>query len=346
MSQAKQIVQFNSFVAGLITEATELTYPPNSSFDEENCVLSVKGNRRRRLGIDFEEDYVLSTFGLTDAQLTEGQAIYSFNWSAVGGKGTRNFVMVQLGKTLYFYDLASTPISSGLKGFTVNLDTHLAPSASTAALDRVSCVVGRGDLFVVSPSIKPLQITYNEDLETITVVETEIRIRDFDGVNDGLKVDAEQASLSVLHHYNLLNQGWFATPEGMDPLAVFKSESGVYPANNIQWFLFKKVTGARRSSGTGSWNSTEGGEPDTKSIRLLSVGTTQAPQGHYILDPFYKEERKEVVVNIGDEGINLLELRQAPRPHHRLRSHEGIVHRPIVIMYSTNHAFPVTVHFR
>jgi len=45
---------FNTFVAGLITEAGPLTFPENSSKDELNCVLSRKGNRRRRLGVDYE----------------------------------------------------------------------------------------------------------------------------------------------------------------------------------------------------------------------------------------------------------------------------------------------------
>lgn len=289
MSQVKQIVQFNNFVAGYITEATELTYPPNSSYDEENCVLSVKGNRSRRLGFDFEDDYSLSSYTATDTEL-ETFAIYTYSWGAVSGDGDRNFLVVQLGATLRFYDIAQEPLSSGLKSFTVNLDSHLAPSAVTASEDRVSCAVGRGDLFVVSPTIIPLQIIYDPDLDDITVAEVDIRIRDYDGIDDGLEVDEEPTTLSDEHHYNLLNQGWFATPSGMDPIDKFFTEASTYPANNLQWYLAKKVAGARQSTGTTStWNNNQGGEPDTVTLRKLAIGSTQAPKGHFILDPFYKD---------------------------------------------------------
>jgi hypothetical protein len=289
MAQAKQVTQFNNFTAGLITEATELTFPPNSSYDEDNCVLSVKGNRKRRLGFDFEDDYTLSSFSATDTEL-ETFAIYTYNWTAVGGDGDKNFLVVQLGHYLYFFDNAEDPLSGGEHASTVNLNSYLAPDSTTAEEDRVSCAVGRGDLFVVSPSIEPLQITYDVDSDTISAAEVDINVRDFDGIDDSLDVDDEQVSLSNEHHYNLLNQGWFPTPEGMDPLSVFYTEASTYPANNLQWFQAKKVAGARKSSGTtATWSNSQTGEPDTIALRRLSIGTTKAPRGHYIIDPFYKD---------------------------------------------------------
>lgn len=251
--------------------------------------MSIKGSRSRRLGFDFEDDYVLSSYTATDTEL-ETFAIYTYSWGAVAGDGDRNFLVVQLGSTLRFYDIASEPLSDGLKSFTVDLDSHLAPSAVSAEEDRVSCAVGRGDLFVVSPTIVPIQITYDPDTDDITVTEVDIRIRDFDGVDDGLDVDEEPTSLTDEHNYNLLNQGWFVTPQGMDPVDVYFNESSAYPANNLQWFLAKKIAGARKSFGTtATWSNAEGGEPDTISLRKLAIGSTQAPRGHYILDPFYKD---------------------------------------------------------
>lgn len=272
MAQAKQIQQVNSFVAGLITEATELTFPPNASYDELNCVLSIKGSRRRRLGIDFEPDYALSSFSATDSEMADF-AISTFTWKAVGSQGNLNFLAVQWGDTLYFYDFGSNVLSSNEKSFTVDLSAYLAPSATVASRTRLSYACGRGDLFIVSPVILPLQITYDADADTISVSEVEIRIRDFDGIDDGLEVDEETGTLTTEHHYNLLNQGWFEGQDGYDPINGYHSTAGNYPANNIQWISAKNANGS----------------VNTALLRRIPAGTTEAPKGHFILDPFYKD---------------------------------------------------------
>ena len=59
MSRAETAKIYRTFVKGLITEASPLTYPENASIDEDNMILYRKGNRSRRLGIDFESGYSL-----------------------------------------------------------------------------------------------------------------------------------------------------------------------------------------------------------------------------------------------------------------------------------------------
>ena len=49
----------NTFVKGLITEAGELTFPPDASVDELNCDLRRDGSRRRRKGAAKETNNVL-----------------------------------------------------------------------------------------------------------------------------------------------------------------------------------------------------------------------------------------------------------------------------------------------
>ena len=44
---------YRSFVKGLITEASPLTFPENASIDEKNFVLNRDGSRSRRLGVDY-----------------------------------------------------------------------------------------------------------------------------------------------------------------------------------------------------------------------------------------------------------------------------------------------------
>lgn len=59
MPRAETAKIYRTFVKGLITEASPLTYPENASTDEDNMILSRRGNRARRLGVDFETNYVL-----------------------------------------------------------------------------------------------------------------------------------------------------------------------------------------------------------------------------------------------------------------------------------------------
>ena len=225
MAQAKQIAQFNSFVAGLITEATELTYPKNSSLDEDNCVLNIKGNRTRRKGVEFEDNYQLSSFNVSDTNL-ESFAINTFTWLSANSTDI-NLLVVQLGSTLYFYDFGYTPLSSGLKSFTVNLDSYLSPAGISSSTHRCNFTVARGDLFVVNENIEPLHIVYNSNTDTITVEKLTIQIRDFAGVNDGLAADARTSAYNANHYYNLLNQGWILHLAGMTLSMLMLMEAAV-----------------------------------------------------------------------------------------------------------------------
>ena len=59
MSRAETTKLYRTFVKGMVTEASPLTYPEDASYDEDNMILYRKGNRSRRLGIDFEPGYTL-----------------------------------------------------------------------------------------------------------------------------------------------------------------------------------------------------------------------------------------------------------------------------------------------
>lgn len=272
------IQPYVSFVRGLITEASELTYPENASQDELNCILEKKGNRTRRLGIDFETGYSESTQDFTTAEITEN-AMASGVWKAVAGDGNLNFVVVQVGNTLLFYDAGSVPLSSGLKSFTVDLSTYTASGATQPELVQVEMASGKGYLFITSERIDPIYITHDPDLDTITVTECNIEIRDFDGVDDGLEIDETPVTLSTLHNYNLNNQGWYIDdvrldgPSIGDPLTKFFNSEGEYPSNSYVWWLMKDL----QAQFNPEWRET------------LPRGTTEAPKGHYILNPFYKD---------------------------------------------------------
>jgi hypothetical protein len=205
VTRARKDKLYRSFTKGLITEAGFLTYPEDSSTDELNTVISRKGNRSRREGIDFEEN----STGV-DLEITASSTVSEYFWRAPGNKSSLNFIVVQVDGVLYFFDATTTPLSAGKKTFTVNLIDFKSPTATTSQIANVnvSMSAGKGYLFVANEYIDPFTIEYDPKTDTIETVRIYILMRDFDGVNDGLPNDAEPSTLSKEHKYNLRNQGW------------------------------------------------------------------------------------------------------------------------------------------
>lgn len=266
---------FNTFVAGLITEAGPLTFPENASKDELNCELFRKGNRRRRKGVDYENNGALSTPTPSDATVA-GQAVFSEVWTSVAGSGTRNFLVIQVDATLYFYDLSSTPLSDGVKSFTQSISGFAASGATDIGKEPLFMVSGRGLLFCASEKVEPFSIEYDPDADTITATQTSLQIRDFDGLVESpvLTNDEEPVTLSTTHEYNLRNQGWNKPGAGEpEPIDTFFSSLSVYPPNSKQWWVGKDGVDVF----------------DPSLLVKFDTGNTLAVRGHYLLNPFFKD---------------------------------------------------------
>ena len=91
MAQSLSQKAVNNFVKGLITEAAELTFPEGASVDESNCDLRRDGTRRRRLGVAYEGSNALSSFTLSNSELTT-----TGNWINVGGNANLEFLVLQI----------------------------------------------------------------------------------------------------------------------------------------------------------------------------------------------------------------------------------------------------------
>jgi len=273
MPRNESLKVYNTFVGGLVTEATPLTFPENASLDALNVVFDSDGNVQRRLGMDYEASATVTSESIVQT-LWDTKAIGIFEWKEVGGDGDLHFLVVQVNTILYFYDISSTPVSANKKSFTVSLTSFTAPAATDVGSERISVAYGKGLLFVVSKKIKPFFIEYSASGDSITSTETNLLIRDFDGVDDSLDIDEEIATLSDEHNYNLKNQGWLS-PGGSvaEPIAVYFSSQSKYPGNNKQWFIAK--------------NSTDDFDPSD--LAKIFFGNTLAPRGHYIFDPFNQD---------------------------------------------------------
>ncbi len=179
---------YNTFVGGLVTESTPLTFPENAVQDALNCIFDKKGDIRRRLGVNYEASATSTSKSIAESTW-QTQAVGSFEWKEVAGDGNRHFLVVQVDTTLYYFDINSQPVSGNLKAFTTDLSSFAAPAATDIGSELVDVSYGKGYLFVASKKIKPFYVTYNPGGDSITNTEIAIEIRDFDGVNDSLDID-------------------------------------------------------------------------------------------------------------------------------------------------------------
>lgn len=304
---------YRNFTKGLITEASVLTYPENACTDLDNCILYRKGNISRRLGLNIEDGWATNN-QITDPNLLQQSAINTYKWEAVGNDINVNFLVQQVGLTVYFYDMSATPLSSGLKPFVLSLSAFLGPNPdpTLAAQTDVTFASGKGYLFIVGEKIEPITVEYVQATNTLITQRVYIQIRDFDGLDDGLAIDEETTVLSDYHHYNLLNQGWVdAGNPGGGPVVSFFNQQGTqsskfdppetpinsyhtavgrYPGNNKQWWL-------ARDSTTNAF--------DPALLNTIFFSSSKAPRGRFVLDAFYKDRGEfSGVGNIAPEVNN------------------------------------------
>jgi hypothetical protein len=269
----------NNFVKGLITEATGLNFPENACTSTFNCRFSQVGEVRRRLGLDYEVGFSSTT------QERKSAVISEYVWGAVAGTGNVNFAVVQIGKDIHFYQISSLgALSAGKKSFTIDLEDYQVVGSPKVKRAPASFTSGKGFLFIAHPYCNTLYVEYSAEDDDITVNEYRVEIRDFEGVEDGLRLEERPTTLSNEHKYNLYNQGWYkfvhTANEGAgedDPIARFFEYKGEYPNNCDIWWLYK--------------NEFEAFKPN-ETFGKVHVGNTPAPKGHFILKAF-REDRSE-----------------------------------------------------
>lgn len=259
----------NNFSGGLNTQATGLNFPPNACTDTLNCIHHELGYIKRRPGFDFEDNYELKTINRS------GFAVSNFFWRNVSGDGTVNLKVLQVGSTLYFYLPTSEGFSAGALVTTVDLTDFSPSGAPSPATSECQYASGLGHLFVTHPNLDPFRISYDPDTETATAVAITVKIRDTEGIDDGLDVDERPTAATNAHKYNLYNQGWYASTY----YAQWDAGRSDFPSNADTWWLFK--------------NFDDAFDLTTVSSVLYDRGTTQSARGHYILEAF-NQDRSDV----------------------------------------------------
>jgi len=99
MARQTIVSEFNSFVGGLITEASPLTFPGNAALDINNFKIDKDGTISRRLGMDFETSNVVIDSGVS------GEAsINTSTWVNAGGDPKLSIAVIQIGNVIKFFD--------------------------------------------------------------------------------------------------------------------------------------------------------------------------------------------------------------------------------------------------
>lgn len=254
---AKTEKVFNSFVKGLVTEASPLTFPENASVDEENFVLNRDGSRSRRLGVDFENLHQLNATGLTATAIKEGRQSFH-KWESPAGDTTVSLGVVRVVNKLWFMNLLTDNPSANLK----NSGNPITIAGLSNA--KIETTVINNKLLIVSSDINdPILLTYNSTTGAVTQTTIDIKIRDIYGVDDGYDLDyrppgwtgtgtGSQIAITNQHKYNLRNQGWNTsiqfyndgtiyggTPSNVLDHCARQTGFLAYPSNSDQWTLGK-----------------------------------------------------------------------------------------------------------
>jgi hypothetical protein len=255
MPQSLNQKTVNNFVKGLITEAAELTFPDGASVDELNCDLRRDGSRRRREGVALEESYTLSSFTITDDEL-----VNTGNWVNVGGNASLEFLVIQKGNRLYFYNKADLPYSSQAESFNVNLSSYEFSGSIGANNAKCQFASINGTLVVSSEAINTIVISYTGS--NITVASISFKTRDFEWQGNVDEYSTNDSTPSAQRTYDAKNSGW---GQGGGPADYTK-------ALTHPWYAGKD----------------QDGNYDAAEWAKVFAGTTLTANGHFILDFFNK----------------------------------------------------------
>ena len=276
MPQSLNQKAVNNFVKGLITEAAELTFPDGASVDELNCDLRRDGTRRRRLGAAFEDSYVPSPFTLSDTELlTTGE------WVNVGGNADLEFLVMQKGSDLYFYNKADLPYSNQIETNSIDLTTYEYTGSAGAETVKCQFTSLKGNLVVSSGAINTIAVEYDSTNSTFTVSTINFETRDFEWQGNTSTYYSDDNTPSSERQYDAKNTGWASgngAPSDLTKRLTHPWYAGKDVDDNYLEAEFDKVYG----------------------------GTTLTGNGHFILD-FFNKQRAGLTAETEDSRFTCVE---------------------------------------
>lgn len=258
-----------AFVGGLNTEAGYLSFPENNWKEGDNVVPAIDGSLSRREAIDMEQDAAWVASNVPDYFATT-----SYVWRNVGGDGDKSIVVIQVGRTLRFYNYISVETTTRIAPDYPAIVLTRAPT--NPSLDESVSVTfasdGSGLLLVTSSATEPCYIKYDVTADTLTKVDVTLLIRDLVGIDDGVAVTTRPSVLTPEHKYNLFNAGW--TNDLINAyVGPVEAGTGQHPSKAMSW--------------------TAGKDPDDNFSRTvldkIDFGSSPAARGRTILSVFSRD---------------------------------------------------------
>lgn len=268
-------------VKGLNTEANLLHFPQEFSPDLLNMEVDYSPQVvRPRKGIKTAANpKQVATRNTNDHKV----GISSFLWETVNGDPDKNFVVLQVGRYIFFFDddgITDPTASVFLKVIDLNESLSGTSKGTLVLLEaiRINYVNIKGKLLVCSEQIEPTLIQY--DGTDITASSLALKQRDILGVSDGLEVDEHSSSLTDDHKYNLFNQGWHkqrrlasGSKTESDPIVEYNTQNSEYPSNaDVVW------VGMVDDAGDLIF--------DAELLKDSTFGSSPAARGHYVVGIF------------------------------------------------------------
>lgn len=285
MARASGSKDYISLVNGLITEASPLNFPENSTTDELNFLLELDGlTRSRRKGLANKVNNFSQTRGTSsrtqfeDVLYWEEPNVILFVYRE--SEPTAKTVLL-IHKNNSTYDFVDSYELSSTESAAVEL------SANTSF---VSITTGN--------SSKPILLEFDEQSGQILINTVDLFIRDFELLDDDLQISGRPSTLSDEHKYNLYNAGWYAyrrlesTGELGDPVEEFaantatRSIAATFVANNtiegledlslgtLQSGDSITISGSVSNDGTYTVSSTQVYSSAPQLVRIITQETT------------------------------------------------------------------------
>lgn len=330
-------IEISKFNKGLITEAGPLTFPDDASLVDENFVLLKDGSRKRRLGLDYEDDHV-PRIASDSSDEVEGvdplPIMASHMWKNPTQTGSFDIVVVHADQYLYFYNSKAEPISGTPIATTVGPIDPISLPADYVRGTSISVASIRGQLVVTFGGDSFLVLTYDEETEQISASVERIKVRDVWGIESIYDVDERPAITPttlvddtqtvaldadlVQHVYNLRNQGW---PSAQRTSISYKGTAYHETYDTILLPEKEDVTTITEvnylvSDADIAWRSKTSSTEEVETIGLYSpfevyknfFGATPAPKGKAIIDLFDRAtDRQAFYDKLAEESEMVIE---------------------------------------